>query len=138
MNVSGVSVKEVVEMIEARIPYDRYVTSILICPLIFTVATPSGIYLYHALPFATGDSARSAAKRSSCFPNISHPNRCWYFFAHVHSQQPVRQLTNDRVAIRHDPPPGEPDPRAAEEEAYGRSQDPFQVVELIALSCRLA
>jgi hypothetical protein len=49
MNVSGVSVKEVVETIESRIPYGRPVISILIVLLVLTVATASGIYLYHAL-----------------------------------------------------------------------------------------
>jgi hypothetical protein len=49
MNVSGVSVKEVVEIIESRIPGGRYVTSILISLLALTVAVWSGIYLYHYL-----------------------------------------------------------------------------------------
>jgi hypothetical protein len=49
MNVSGVSVKEVVEMIESRIPGGRYVTSILIGLLVLTLATATGIYLYHTL-----------------------------------------------------------------------------------------
>jgi membrane protein DedA with SNARE-associated domain len=49
MNVSGVSVKEVVEMIESRIPGGRYVISILLCLLILTATTACGAYLYHTL-----------------------------------------------------------------------------------------
>jgi len=59
MNVSGVSVKEVVEMIEARIPGGRYITSILICLLVLTAATASALYLYHSLilPLVLGVSS---------------------------------------------------------------------------------
>jgi membrane protein DedA with SNARE-associated domain len=49
MNVSGVSVKEVVEIVESRVPGGRYVIPILLCLLILTVATACGAYLYHAL-----------------------------------------------------------------------------------------
>jgi hypothetical protein len=49
IGVSGVSVKEVVEMIESRIPGGRYVISILLCLLVLTAATASSVYLYHAL-----------------------------------------------------------------------------------------
>jgi len=56
IGVSGVSVKEVVEMIESRIPGGRYVISILLCLLILTA---SGVYLYHALvlPMVLGVSS---------------------------------------------------------------------------------
>jgi hypothetical protein len=49
IGVTGISVKEVVEMIESRIPGGRYVTSALICLLVLTAATASGLYLYHSL-----------------------------------------------------------------------------------------
>ena len=59
VGVSGVSVKEVVEMIESRIPGGRYVTSILISLLVLTIATASAVYLYHALvlPIVLGVSS---------------------------------------------------------------------------------
>jgi type II secretory pathway component PulF len=49
IGVTGISVKELVEMIESRIPAGRYVITILIYLLILTTATASGIYVYHAL-----------------------------------------------------------------------------------------
>ncbi len=59
IGVTGVSVKEVIEMIESRIPGGRYVTSILICLLVLTAATAPGIYLYHSLilPMVLGISS---------------------------------------------------------------------------------
>jgi len=59
IGVSGVSVKEVVEMIESRIPGGRYVISILLSLLVLTGATASAVYLYHALvlPMVSGVSS---------------------------------------------------------------------------------
>ena len=68
MNVTGLSVKEVAEMIESRVPGGRLVTSLLLSLLALTTATACAVYLYHALVLPLVSGAFSLFKTRTVAP----------------------------------------------------------------------